>query len=169
QAQQLRCARLAPLPVAAAKAQLRAQQHVVERGAPGDQPRRLEHERDVRPGILWRTPVDGHAPAAHVEQAADDAQRGGLAATGRAEDTDNLATPDVEAQPIVDSLLAERDADILECDDRAGVHMALRPALISCHHVLSASSPHPGGGFLPGWMAPHFLQVRAFSSLKNAS
>ena len=27
----------------------------------------------------------------------------------------------------------------------------------------------PAGGFLPGWMAPHFLQVRAFSSAKNAS
>jgi len=25
------------------------------------------------------------------------------------------------------------------------------------------------GGFLPGWMAPHCLQVRAFSLLKNAS
>ena len=30
-------------------------------------------------------------------------------------------------------------------------------------------APSPRGGFLPGWSAPHFLQVRAFSSAKNAS
>ena len=109
-------------------------------------------------------------PVFDVEQAADDPQRGGFAAAGRSQNADEFAAPDVEAQPVVDLLFAERDADILERDDRAEFHMGLWPAaFLSCHHALSASSPHPAGGFLPGWMAPHFLQVRAFSSLKNAS
>ena len=62
QAQQLARPRPAPLLVARAETQLRAEQHVVERGAPRNQPRRLEHERDFRPGIARRAAVDRDAP-----------------------------------------------------------------------------------------------------------
>ena len=105
-----------------AEAQLRAEQHVVERGAPGHQPRRLEHEGDLRPGVLRRTPVDGDAAGVDIEQAADQPQRRRLAAAGRAQDADELAAPDIEAEPVVDSLLAKRDADIVEGNDRVGCH-----------------------------------------------
>src|SRR5215472_984043 len=86
------------LPVAGAKSQLRAEQHVTERGAPGNEPWRLKYERNVRPRIPRRAPIDGHAPATHVEQAADNPQRGGFSATRRAQDTNKLATANVEAQ-----------------------------------------------------------------------
>src|SRR5438046_960309 len=35
--------------------------------------------------------------------------------------------------------------------------------------TLSPLRSERAGGFWPGWMAPHFLQVRAFSSAKKAS
>ena len=121
--EQFGCARPAPLLVAGAEPQLRAEQHIVERGAPGNQPRRLEHECDFRPCVARRAAVDGDAAAVGVEQAADDPQQGGFAATRRAQDADEFAAPDVEAQPVINPLLAKRDADILECDDRVGIHM----------------------------------------------
>ena len=130
--QELACARPAPLPVASAEAQFRAEQHVIERGAPGNQPRRLEHEGDLRPGVARRTAVDGDAADAHVEQAADDPQRGRFAATGRSEDANELAAADVEAQPVIDLLFAKSDADIFKCDDRVGSHARLAD-IFSCH------------------------------------
>ena len=122
EAQQLGGARPAPLLVARAEPQFRAEQHVVERGAPGNEPRRLEHERDFRPGVAWSAPIDGDAPDVDVEQAADHPQQGGLSAAGRAQDANEFATPNVEAQTVINPFFAKRDADVLKRDDRVGRH-----------------------------------------------
>jgi hypothetical protein len=113
---------------------LRTQQHVIERRAPRNKPRRLKHERDFRPGITWDAPIDGNAPDVHVEQTADDPQQGGLAAAGRAQNANKFAALDFEAQPVIDLFLAKRDTDILKCDDRVGSHADILPAF-SCHHA----------------------------------
>src|ERR1700730_11437639 len=73
---------------------------------------------------MWRAPVDHDAPDRHVEQAADQPQRGGFSATRRAQDAHKLAATNVEAQPVINLLSAKSDAHILECDDQAGFHTA---------------------------------------------
>src|SRR5262249_23130250 len=55
------------------------------------------------------------------------AQRRRLATAGRSEDADELAAAHIEAQAIIDLLFAQRDADILECNDRVGAHADVRP------------------------------------------
>ena len=114
QPQQLAGVRTSLLLVAGAEAQLRAEQHVVERGAPRHEPRRLKHEGDLRPGLGGRAAVDPHPSRADIEQAADDAQRRRLAAAGRPENANKLAPPHVEAQPIINLVVAKPDADIVE-------------------------------------------------------
>ena len=51
---------------------------------------------------------------------------------GRSEDADELAAPDVEAQPLVDLFFAERDADILKRDDPIGFHADTQAIFFSC-------------------------------------
>ena len=69
----------------------------------------------ARPSTVTRPRVD-------IEQAADDPQRGRFAAAGRAENANKFATPDVEAQPVINPLFAKHDADILKRDDRIDFH-----------------------------------------------
>ena len=132
QRQQFDRPRPAPLPVAGAEAQFRAKQDVIERSAPGNEPRRLEHEGDLGPGVARRTAVDDDAAVAHIEQAADDPQRGRFAATGRSEDANKLASAHFKAQTVIDLFFAKSEVDIFKCDDRVGSHARLAD-IFSCH------------------------------------
>src|SRR5262249_38720317 len=127
QGQEFVCPRLASLALAGPETQLRAKQDIVERRAPRNKPRRLEHKRDLRPGVARSAAIDGDAPAAHVEQSTDDPQRGRFATTGRTEDANKLASAHVKAQLVIDLFFAEHDADIVEADDRVGFHADIWP------------------------------------------
>ena len=108
---------IAPLAPAAAEAQLRAEQHVVERGSPGDQPRRLKHECDLRPGVPRHASIDGDLADIDVQQPAGHPQQGGLPATRRAQQTHEFAFMDVQADVVQDgglvAIQAEGHADPL--------------------------------------------------------
>jgi len=96
------------------KSQLRAEQHVVGAVRQGTSRGDWNTKAMSDHACSGARPSTVHTSVVRVEQAADDTQRGGLAAPRRAEDADEFAAPNVEAQAVVNSLIAERDVDILE-------------------------------------------------------
>ena len=109
---------------------LQAEQHVVERGAPGHQAVALEHDADLaaeETELLERV-VPDHArlSGARLDQAGHDVEHGGLAAAGFAQHGDDLALVDVERQLVDGDEVAaavgaaEDLADVLEADDGFG-------------------------------------------------
>ena len=83
---------------------LQAEQHVVERGAPGHQPVVLEHDADLAAEeveLAERVVADHRDLAAgRLDQAGQQVEHGRLAAAGLAEHGDDLALGDLERQPV---------------------------------------------------------------------
>ncbi len=117
---------------------LQAEPHIVERATPRHQPVVLEHDADLAAEkfeLAERIVADDTGLAGtRLDQAGDDVEHGGLAATGLAKHRDDLALGDFERQ-LVDGdevaapvRAAERLAHVLEADDRIGVsHDLHRP------------------------------------------
>ena len=125
--------------------------------AQGEKGRRLEHHSDVASRPLHRDAVDGDPPRGGRQEPRDQAQQGGLAAPGRADDRDELVALDVEAhlpqgQHVGAVERSEALRDVLDLDDRArlpsavgrGPHPHLpgrRESSITCSTSNSGSSP----------------------------
>jgi hypothetical protein len=83
-------------PVAAEALDIDRQQRVPEHRPPGKQHRRLEHHPDVPPGPANRRAVQPSLAFRLRQLARENAQRGRLAAAGRADNDDQLAFADTE-------------------------------------------------------------------------
>src|SRR6185503_3507610 len=74
--------------------------HVLQGGKPGQQLRVLEHHAAVVAAAIDFMPVYGYAPPARRIEPHRNPERGRLAATGRADQRDDLAVLDREADPV---------------------------------------------------------------------
>ena len=86
---------------------LSRQQHVVERGAPGEQDGLLEHDADIAGGTQEGRAVEQKLAAARPQQRADQLEQGRFAAARRPDQGDEL-------------VLFDRESDVLERGDPAG-------------------------------------------------
>ena len=71
-------------------------EHVLADGLPGEQGEVLEHDAAVRPGAGDVAPVDGNISLLQLHEAAKQVEQGGFAATGRPENRQKFAIPDLQ-------------------------------------------------------------------------
>jgi len=80
----------------------------------------LEHDRDLAARLAHRLAVEIHSSTGRLVEAGRQTQRGGLAATGGADDAEEFAGPDPKTQILDDGLAAEDECDPVKRDLRCG-------------------------------------------------
>ena len=109
---------------------LKAEQHVLQRGAPRHQPVVLEHDADLAAEVVELAerimPDDAGLTLARLDQPGDDVEHCRFAAAGLAQHGDDLAFGDLERQSVDGDEIAfavgaaEGLGDLGKADDRIG-------------------------------------------------
>jgi hypothetical protein len=124
------------------------QHRVLERGAPRQQRRLLEHQRDVLPGVGDLCPVDRDRPLGERDEPGHEPQQRGLAAAARADEGHELARARAE-RDVVDRAHAPLEDlhDIVDDDGPRRVLLGgvprrlLRQPTPPCKRLLQTSAP----------------------------
>ena len=127
-------------------------------GAPGDQARRLEHERAAGPGAPGGFAADADAAGCWEHEATERAEQRRLPRAGRPQDAEEFALVDIEGQPVEDPAVAEAHdevADLDECGHSRKIRAAFPPRIASLPSPSSSarravSTPRESGMFTGG-------------------